>query len=277
MRDVAVNTYGYIWSTPAADCVRRLADLGYRNFELMIHPPHLPLDGMSAVARNDLRRAVEQAGAKITSVNMPSLDQNLASSFSRVRESSIAMFRDAINLVADIGSPNLVMVPGRMSPLFPAPHADRKAWMTEAMEKLLPSAEARGVCLCVENVPFASFPEATALGKFVRGFRSPSIGVCYDAANAHFIGEDIAEGVADLADLLKVVHLSDTTRQVWRHDRIGLGDVPAGAFAQALDKARFVGPCTLEIIDADTEGALADSCRALAAFGFAAPQTKARA
>ena len=30
MRELAVNTYGYIWSTPAADCVRRLADLGYQ-------------------------------------------------------------------------------------------------------------------------------------------------------------------------------------------------------------------------------------------------------
>ncbi len=147
----------------------------------------------------------------------------------------------------------------------------------EAMEKLLPRAEARGVRLCVENVPFASFPEAAALGDFVRGFRSPAIGVCYDAANAHFIGEDVAQGVAGLADLLKVVHLSDTTRQVWRHDRIGLGDVPAEAFARALDEAGFAGPCTLEIIDADTEGALADSCRALADFGFAQPQARARA
>ncbi len=277
MREIAVNTYGYIWSTPAADCVRRLADLGYRNFELMIHPPHLPLDGMSPAARNDLRKAVDQSGARITSVNMPSLDQNLASSFSRVREASVAMFLDAIDLVADIGSPNLVTVPGRMSPLFPPPRADRIAWMTEAMEKLLPRAEARGVRLCVENVPFASFPEAAALGDFVRGFRSPAIGVCYDAANAHFIGEDVAQGVAGLADLLKVVHLSDTTRQVWRHDRIGLGDVPAEAFARALDEAGFAGPCTLEIIDADTEGALADSCRALADFGFAQPQARARA
>lgn len=277
MREIAVNTYGYIWSTPAADCIRRLADLGYRNFELMIHPPHLPLDGMSPAARNGLRRAVEQSGARVTSVNMPSLDQNLASSFSRVREASVAMFLDAIDLVADIGSPNLVTVPGRMSPLFPPPRADRIAWMTEAMEKLLPRAEARGVRLCVENMPFASFPEAAALGDFVRGFRSPAIGVCYDAANAHFIGEDVAQGVAGLADLLKVVHLSDTTRQVWRHDRIGLGDVPAEAFARALDEAGFAGPCTLEIIDADTEGALADSCRALADFGFAQPQARARA
>lgn len=274
MREIAVNTYGYIWSTLAADCVRRLADLGYRNFELMIHPPHLPLDGMSAEARRELRRAVEQADARITSVNMPSLDQNLASAFGRVRDASVAMFLDAIDLVADIGAPWLVTVPGRMSPLFPPPLADRVAWMTRSVEQLLPRAEARGIGLAIENVPFASFPDSISLAAFVRSFRSPAIGVCYDAANAHFIGEDVAEGAASLADLLKVVHLSDTTRQLWRHDRIGLGDVPAAAFAEALDKAGFAGPCTLEIIDADTEGALAESCRALAPLGFAQPQAR---
>ena len=252
--------------------MRRLADLGYRNFELMIHPPHLPLDGMSPAARNGLRRAVEQSGARVTSVNMPSLDQNLASSFSRVREASVAMFLDAIDLVADIGSPNLVTVPGRMSPLFPPPRADRIAWMTEAMEKLLPRAEARGVRLCVENVPFASFPEAAALGDFVRGFRSPAIGVCYDAANAHFIGESPAKGVAQLADLLKVAHLSDTTQNIWRHDRIGLGDVPVAEFARALDEAAFDGPCTLEIIDPDPEASILASHRAIADLGFAPPR-----
>ena len=141
MRDIAVNTYGYIWSTPAIDCIRRLTDLGYRNFELMIHPPHLPLDGMSAAARRELRSAIEAAGARTTSVNMPSLDQNLASSFARVREASVAMFHDAIDLVADIGAPWLVTVPGRMSPLFPPPLESRMGWMRESIDKLLPVIE----------------------------------------------------------------------------------------------------------------------------------------
>lgn len=275
MREIAVNTYGYIWETPAADCIRRLTDLGYRNFELMIHPPHLPLDDFSPAARREFRAVVEATGARITSVNMPSLDQNLASAFGRVREASVAMFLDAIDLVADIGAPWLVTVPGRMSPLFPPPLAQRIGWMTGSIERLLPRAESRGIGLAIENVPFASFPDAKTLGGFVRTFASPAIGVCYDAANAHFIGESVTQGVADLADLLRVAHLSDTTRQVWRHDRLGLGDVPVADFIRALDAVGFTGPCTLEIIDRDTEGALADSCRALAPLGLAPPQPRA--
>ena len=95
MREISINTYSYIWSQSAADCVRRLSDLGYRHFELMIHPPHLPLDDFPPAARRELRVAVERAGAKVSSINMPSLDQNLASPFKRVRANSVAMFSDA--------------------------------------------------------------------------------------------------------------------------------------------------------------------------------------
>lgn len=268
MREISINTYSYIWSQSAADCVRRLSDLGYRHFELMIHPPHLPLDDFPPAARRELRVAVERAGAKVSSINMPSLDQNLASPFKRVRANSVAMFSDAIDLAADLGIPWFVTVPGRMSPLFPPAPADRKAWVTESIEALLPHAEARAVGLAIENVPFAAFPDAASLGSFVRSFKSSSIGACYDAANAHFIGEAPAEGVSQLADLLKVAHLSDTTRNVWRHDRLGLGDVPVAEFVRALDDVGFEGPCTLEIIDPDPDAAILASHRAMAGLGF---------
>ncbi len=269
MREISINSYGWIWSTPAADCVRRLATLGYRAFELMIQPPHLPLDGLSPAARRELRSVAETSGGRIGSLNMPSLDHNLASPFDRVRAASVAMFDEALGLASDLGAPWLVVVPGRMNPLFPPPLVERTAWIRESIETLLPLAEARGVGLAVENVPFAAFPDSVALAAFVRGFASPFVGVCWDAANAHFIGEDLAEGTGRLADLLRVAHLSDTTRKVWRHDRLGLGDVPAGVFLDALDAAGFDGPCTLEIIDSDPESAIRDSHRRLLPFGAA--------
>ncbi len=267
-RDVSINTYSYIWSTPADACVRRLAELGYHHFELVIHPPHLPLDGFAPSARRALRSALDDVGAEISALNLPSLDHNLASAHPRVRAASVQMFEDAIDLAADLDAAWLVTVPGRMSPLFPAPVADRTGWLTEALGRLLLRAESRGVGLAVENVPFAAFPDARSLGAFVRSFNSPRIGVCYDAANAHFIGESPAEGLRQLADLVRVAHLSDTTRTAWRHDRIGLGTVPCAEFVRALDDIGFAGPCTLEIIDADPEQAILDSHRVLVPLGF---------
>ena len=62
------------------------------------------------------------------------------------------------------------------------------------------------------------------------------------------------------------------TQNIWRHDRIGLGDVPVAEFARALDEAAFDGPCTLEIIDADPEASILASHRAIADLGFAPPR-----
>lgn len=267
-RELGVNTYGYIWSTPAVECVQRLGALGYREFELVVNPPHLGLDAVDAAERRRIVAALRWEGMALRSLNLPSLDTNLASSLSRMRAYSVQVFRDAIDLAADLGIPYLVTVPGRMSPLLAPTPAQREGWMRESLDALIPHAEARGVGLALENVPFASFPDAPSLGAFVRSVGSPVLSVCYDAANAHFIGESPGEGLRRLRDLVRIVHLSDTRRGAWRHDEVGLGDVPFDEVRVALDEIDFDGACMLEIIDARPEPAILRSHRALAALGF---------
>ena len=266
---VGVNTYAYAWTTPAAEVVRRLGDLGYRSFELLIHPPHLPLDGFDAGSRRQLAAALTAVGATHRVLNLPSLDHNLASPLPRARAHAVQMFCDTLDLAADLGVDALVLVPGRMSPLAPPPHEQRLAWLRQGVDALLPYAMARGVRLAVENVPMAALPDAAALGAFVRDYASGSLGVCYDVANAHFIGESPADGISRLADILQMIHVSDTTRAVWRHDPVGAGDVAFATIPPALAAAGFAGPCFLEILHADPEAAILRSHGALAAVGFA--------
>ncbi|MET0219781.1 MAG: sugar phosphate isomerase/epimerase family protein [Tardiphaga sp.] len=267
-RDLGINTYGYIWKLSAADCVRRLGQLGYRQIEFLLQPPHLSFDDFGPAARRDLRAALQEIGAVKTAINLPSLDHNLASPFSRARAASVTMFEDTIDLANDIGAETVVVVPGRMSPLFPPSIENRMAWVGEGVAQLLPRAEDRGVTLAIENVPFAAFPDANALERFVRGFTSKAIGICYDAANAHFIKEDPAAGIRQLADLVRIIHLSDTDQVNWRHDQIGTGTVPFAAVAQAMDAIDFKGACTLEIIGPDPDNAILSSHRALEPLGF---------
>lgn len=265
---LGVNTYGYIWSTPVADCVRRLSEFGYREFELVLNPPHLDMDGFSSAERKRLRESLATAGSTVRSLNVPSLDHNLASPMHRMREYSVALFNDVIDLAVDLGATDVVVVPGRMSPLFPPQFAERDAWMRESLDALLPHAERSGVVLALENVPFASFPDAATLGTFVRGYGSPALAVCYDVANAHFIGESPADGLLSLGESVRLVHLSDTTRDAWRHDEIGHGDVPFKDVIESLGAIRFDGTCMLEIIAREPEGAILRSHQALAAMGF---------
>ena len=149
--------------------------------------------------------------------------------------------------------------------------------MRESLEALIPHACERGVGLALENVPFASFPDAASLGTFVRGMNDSTLSVCYDAANAHFIGESTAAGLRALRELVSVVHLSDTTRVAWRHDEVGRGDVPFAEIPAVLDEIGFAGTCHFEIIDPQPTAAILRSHRVLAAQGFATCPSEATA
>jgi sugar phosphate isomerase/epimerase len=268
MTTIGINTYAYAWTTPAIDCVRRLADIGYRSFELLVHPPHLSLEDFVQASRRRLAALLSEIGAINCTMNLPSLDHNMASPWPQVRAASVAMFEQTLDLASDLNIPWLVTVPGRMSPLAPASLTNRTNWTRECIEKLLPHARNRGVRLAIENVPMASFPDAASLGAFVRSFGSSDVAICYDAANAHFIGESPAEGIRQLADQLRIVHVSDTTRTVWRHDPVGTGTVPFAEVAKALGEIGFIGPTMMEIIADDPEAALIRSHDILASAGF---------
>lgn len=277
MKSLGVNTYSYIWSTSLADCIRRLSELGYREFEAVISPLHFDPEEIGTAERRLLSASFAAEKVEIRSLNVPSLDHNLASPTRRMREHSVRLFRDVIDLAADFEVPYVVTVPGRMNPLFPPAMGQRDAWMRESLDALIGHAERRGVNLAIENVPFASFPDAVSLGHFVRSVRSSAVSVCYDAANAHFIGESPADGLRLLADVVSIVHLSDTTRQAWRHDEVGLGDVPFEEFGAALSEIGFAGSCMLEIIDSSPEAAILRSDRALCSIGYVSPSSAAPA
>jgi len=266
---VGINTYGYIWSTPMPDCVRALRELGYTHFEVVINPPHLACEDRDAAARRRLRQSFDAAGIRLRSLNLPSLDVNLASPMPRTRAYSIDVFRSAIELAADLGAPRLITVPGRVNPLLAPPMPLRERWMRESLEQLIPYAEANGVGLALENVPFASFPDAVSLGRFVRAMASPALSICYDVANAHFIGESPIAGINEVGDQVSVVHLSDTSRARWLHAEIGTGDVSFAAVRSALDAIDYQGYCMLEIIEPDPTGAIVRSHQVLAELGFA--------
>lgn len=275
MNVLGVNTYSYIWSTALEDCVRRLSEVGYHEFEAVINPRHFAPGDLSPAERRRLAVSFTARKIVLRSLNVPSLDHNLASPMCSMREYSVGLFRDVIDLAADFGVPYVVTVPGRMNPLFPPTMAEREAWMRESLDTLIPYAEKRGINLALENVPFASFPDAPALGRFARSVGSQALSVCYDAANAHFIGESPADGVRLLADIVSLVHVSDTTRTTWRHDEVGRGDLPFADFRAALSDIGFGGPCMMEIIDPSPEPAILRSHWALSSVGFAAPATTA--
>lgn len=263
-----INTYGYMWTHDLRACVEQLAALGFRQFEGMITPPHLDTDSTSQ-ERISLRRYMEQEGLSFTSLNLPSLDTNLASSFRATRQYTVSLFCEALQLAADLGAPRLVTVPGRASPLSPAPDEISVAYVKETVGALIPSAREAGVKLAIENVPFSVLPTAAGIRAFLDDMGNEDVlCACYDIANAHFIGEDPRDGVRSLGRTIELVHCSDTTRRHWRHARVGEGDAPFDLLRNALEELNYGGAFLLEIIAPDIEQALLDSQAALARIGL---------
>jgi len=257
------NSYSYLLDSTADAAMQALAAHGFRVFELMAHPGHLWPAEMDAAKRRALRGRMEEHGHRVLTVNMPNLDVNVAATFPEMRAASLDLLEGILRLAGEIGARAMVIGPGKPNPLFPAPRERLTDYAFAALERLLPVARASGVELWMENMPFAFLPDAESLMTAIERFGEPSIGVVYDIANAHFIGESLAAGRARIGDRLKLIHVSDTARDAYRHAAIGDGTVPWDEYRTLLPGIPQSVPVVFEIA---TRAPEADFRRSLDAY-----------
>lgn len=267
----ALNTYSYTLHGTIAEHLPGFAAAGFRELELMMYPGHLWPPTMDAAAHVALRRDLEAHGLTVRTLNQPNIDINVTAASPEMRRYSLDLLRAVIALAGELGAEGVVVGPGKANPLLPAPTESLLGWCFEALDELLPHADACGTRLLMENMPFAFLPDAEGMMMALERYGAEHIGVVYDVANAHFIGEDLAAGFARVAPRLHTVHVSDTTRVKYLHAAVGVGDLD---FAAALAGARAVGHArraVLEIISADPHRDIADSARRLTALGWDRP------
>jgi sugar phosphate isomerase/epimerase len=270
MTAFACNTYSYMRSHTAQACLRHLADLGFRDFELMMHPGHAWPPELDAAARRDLRRSIESRGLRLVSLNMPNIDLNVAGASPEMRDYTLRILDGIVALAGELGAPGIVMVPGKHNPLFADDPANLAARFYAALDRLLPLAQRAGTALWIENVPFAFEGTTQGLMDLLARYGDDSLGITFDVANAHFIGEEIGEALACCAPRLKLVHLSDTSREVYRHDPVGDGTVPFGDVPAALARIGHRQAPVLEVISRDPDRDILTSRDRLVALGFPA-------
>jgi L-ribulose-5-phosphate 3-epimerase len=267
-RHFACNTYSYTVTHDAVRCLAHLADLGFSEIELMMYPGHLwPLD-TDAASRRELRRTLEALGLRLISLNMPNIDMNIAGASPQMRRYTLDLLQGIIALAGDLGVPGVVIGPGKANPLMAAPKERLLGYLFEALDELAPLAAKAGTALWVENIPFAMLPALDEIAAALDCYGRDDIGIVYDVANGHFIGEDLAAALKQCGDRLRLVHLSDTNRQLYRHDPIGRGTVPFAAIPAMLAAVGYTRRSVLEIISADADRDMVDGADRLAAIGF---------
>ena len=263
----AVNTYSYIFGGSAADTVARLADQGYGGVELMFFPGHLWPAELDASQVRALRELCERR-LRLVTVNMPNVDINVAAAAEEMRAYTLDLLTKFVRCAGELGAGGIILGPGKPNPLFPMPRDRMVSHFYRALDILAPLARQAGIRLLIENMPFAFLPDAESLMKVVDGYGDDSIRVIYDVANAHFIGESPTAGLRRVRDRLSLVHFSDTTRQSYKHDAIGCGDVPLEGLAFAMKEIGYSELPMLEVISLNPDPEIADSCRRLQQAGF---------
>ena len=265
---VGANTMSFMWRSSARDTLEALARQGYRRFEVMAQPPHLdPM--MDRAQLNELVRFLLDAGLTVETINLPSLDQNLASASPQMRDYTVRLFERLIAIAETVGAKAIITVTGRVNPLITPPRTDLESWFGDAFERVLRAAEPTGVQLWLENIPMGVYPRADQLSAFAERIGSPAVQICYDIANAHFIGEDPVAGLEHVRSRLKIVHLSDTGREAWRHDPVGQGSCDFAGFGKKLREIGYRGTSMLEIVADPPVEHIVESHRRLTHWGWA--------
>ena len=263
----AVNTYSYIFGGSAADTVTRLADQGYGGVELMFFPGHLWPTELDASRRRSLRDLCERR-LRLVAVNMPNVDINVAAAAEEMRAYSLDLLTKFVRCSGELGAGGIVVGPGKPNPLFPMPRERMVSHFYRALDVLAPLARQAGTKLLIENMPFAFLPDAESLMQVVDAYGDDGIRVIYDVANAHFIGEAPVEGMRRVRDRLSLLHFSDTTRQSYKHDPLGQGDVPLAGLAEAMKEVGYGELPMLEVVSHHADADIAESCLRLQQAGL---------
>lgn len=247
-RSYGGSTFPFMWSEPARSALTRLQKLGLNDFDIIMVPGHLWHDELSSGQRTTLAAQLRADGIRIESLNLPALDQNLVSCIPEARAYAVALYTRTLELSADLGARGAVVIPGRVSALFPPAQADSEGWLADGLAQLLKVAERLTLNLYVESHPQTPIPTVDKIERFFSQLVHDRLKVAYDVSNAEFVSEDQVDAIRRLGPRLGQIHLSDGTRARWRHDRIGAGTVNFPAILQALEEVRFSGISVLEII-----------------------------
>lgn len=176
-----------------------------------------------------------------------------------VRAKAIALHQAALQRAAWLGASALLFVPGAVripwdDSYGPVDYAQAVEWARQAVTALLPTAQATGVNLCLENVWNGLFYSPLEFRDFVDSFHSPHLGVYLDVGNLLGYHQHPPHWISTLGPRIRRVHLKDFK------NRIGgmagfcdlmAGDVPWTATMQALRAIGYNNTLVAEMMPLD--------------------------
>lgn len=210
----------------------------------------LLLDGAYARDRIDDRRdamgeTFQAAGIDLV-VHLP-FSIEPGSPFPAVREGAIAEYIGGMELAADLGAEKIVFHPSGNAWGLAWSEEERREFVHEALDELVPAARGRGLEPCLENLA-SSYYTAQRFPDLLE--RYPTASMTFDTSHALLSGVSSAEMAAfcrEHADRISHLHLVDTCGGEDEHLPVGMGTIDFAPLLEALGEVDWSGTATLEI------------------------------
>ncbi len=249
---------GFDGEKPAAQALEEAKEMGYEGVELTFDAGELS-PGISEAECREIRKTAKSLGMKIESLATGVYwGRSLSHPDASVRREAVAFTKEYLQVAKWIGAKVVLVVPGAVAVPWDAsqpvvPYAEVWKSATKSVRQCIATAEKLGVTMALENVWNWFLADPIAMRTFVDQFKSPRVGVYFDVANCLINGYP-EHWIELLGKRIKAVHFKNFTRQDCGGtlhgfgDDILAGDVNWPAVAAALEKAKFRGPVTAEMI-----------------------------
>jgi sugar phosphate isomerase/epimerase len=222
------------------EVVKKAKEYGYDGVELRgvlgehIAPEEKPAE------KQRIKALFDEAGVEVAAL---SAYTRLAFGDESQRAEQVRKLVAFVDLAAELGSP-VVRTFGGSIPEG-ASRADAAGWIAEALNEVAPAAEAKGVLVALET--HDEFTLGRHAADVLDKVSSPSIGICWDFANATG-KETVDESFAPIAGRIHHVHVKDIGRvgDELKHVPVGQGEVPIGRAVELLKDKGYERYLSLE-------------------------------
>lgn len=250
----------YIW------CFRRLAQLGFRNFNLeILEDNHVDLFTPERVDR--FRELGEELGIRLPVFTTYYAENDLASLSPQRRKKGLEKFRFAVETAARLGSMILNMAsefPPELVSEYRAEYLHSPAgrfWLppsiswqsiwdgyVEVIQACADMASEQGMQFSLEPRANCVISTTDSFLRLADHVHRANFGCSLDLLHAHFHREDIPTAIKKLGQLLTDIQVSDADGQTLKHLPVGQGNIDFGSVIRALDEIEFKGIVGLEIM-----------------------------
>jgi sugar phosphate isomerase/epimerase len=235
------------------DAVRKIAELGFKGVEIMGDRPHLYPPDFSEPDLQSISSTLKQLRLKVTNINSFTLfavgDTYLPSWIEpdpQRRAIRIRHTAECLEVARALQCANISVPPG--GPLNQLSRKEAFSLFYEGLEQVIPQSEALGVKILIEPEPGLLMESSREFKPFIRGIRSPMVGLNFDIGHFFCAGEDPAAAFEELFEWVGHVHLEDIALTRVHHHLIpGLGAIDFENVLKTMIRLDYGGDVSLEL------------------------------